>query len=311
MMKLGVWAHPTVEFTSVKEIEEKIAKLADSGFNIVIPVIKDTSGLVNYLSEVAPTSEFARSFDFLKPLVKISKDYGIEVYAWSCVLAEGRVRLRGLLTKRPDLAMVNREGVKIGWACPSHEEVRKYEVNIFREVLKRYEVDGIHLDYIRYPSLNACGCNRCGKVNPLDEEWVMTRVSYVTSLVEMAHDLAKEYGVKISAAVIPAYPESLVALGQDWVDWCDRGLLDWVAPMNYSNTTRLVEQRARVHRFLVKIQLLEGIGKKSSISMLTPKKLLEQVSRVLNLKVDGVIIFSLSGMTDEDFKVLKDSLRNG
>ena len=79
-------------------------------------------------------------------------------------------------------------------------------------------------------------------------------MKHITSVVEIAHDLAREYGVKISAAVIPVYPESLIAFGQDWVDWCDRGLLDWIVPMNYSNITKLVEQRAKLHRFLVKIQ---------------------------------------------------------
>jgi len=309
MAKLGVWAHPTVEFTSVKEIEKRVAKLADVGISIIASVIKDTSGLVNYPSKIAPVSDFARSFDFLKPLIKVAKEYEVEVYAWSCVLAEGRVELGGILAKRPELAMIDSEGKRIGWACPSHEEVREYEVSIFREVLESYEVDGIHLDYIRYPSINACSCDRCGKIDPLNEEWVMARVNYVTSIVEMARDLAREYGVKISAAVIPVYPESLITFGQDWVDWCNRGLLDWVAPMNYSNVTKLVEQRTRLHRFLVKTQLLEGIGKKSSMSFLTPEKLLEQILRVLSLKADGVMIFSLSGMTDEDFKIIKERVR--
>ncbi|RLF03869.1 MAG: hypothetical protein DRK00_07950, partial [Thermoprotei archaeon] len=141
---------------------------------------------------------------------------------------------------------------------------------------------------------------------PLDEEWVLRRVGNVTSFVEEAGDLVKERGIELSAAVFADYPGCVVEVGQDWVDWCERGLLDWVAPMTYTNITLLVQRYTRIHRALVKTTLYEGLGKRSSMSQLSPKKLLEQAKTALRERADGVIAFCLSGMTEEDFKLLKE-----
>ena len=182
-----------------------------------------------------------------------------------------------------------------------------------RDSSEMYEVDGLHLDYIRYPELHyyrACACSECGgRLDPLDEEWVLRRVGNVTSFVEEAGDLVKERGIELSAAVFADYPRCIVEVGQDWVDWCERGLLDWVAPMTYTNITLMVERETRLHRSLVKTSLYEGLGKRSSMSRLDPEKLAEQARRSLKEGADGVLVFSLSSMSSRDFELLREILR--
>ncbi|RLF04939.1 MAG: hypothetical protein DRK00_05590, partial [Thermoprotei archaeon] len=171
-----------------------------------------------------------------------------------------------------------------------------------------YEVDGVHLDYIRYPELHyyrACACPDCGgKLDPLNEEWVLRRASNVTSFVEEVRDLAGERGVELSAAVFPHYPACVVEVGQDWVSWCELGLLDWVAPMTYTNITLVAKRLAQEHSALVKGGLYEGLGQRRSISNLSPEKLAEQAKAVLEAGADGIIVFSHSSLSQRDLEVL-------
>ena len=56
---------------------------------------------------------------------------------------------------------VSAEGNPINWLCPSNPENVKLELNAITEIVRNYKVDGIHLDYIRYPGSHACYCTEC------------------------------------------------------------------------------------------------------------------------------------------------------
>ncbi len=306
---LGVWAHPR-DFGNEKAVASSVEKLSDAGFTSIFVNVKGSGGEVYFRSRAGQVAEQVESFDFLKILCSKAHEEGIDVHAWFVVFCEGMRRLGGLLAKHPEYAMVNSSGGKIGWMCPSHEEVHEYLLTLFQEVLEGYDVDGLHLDYIRFPDASACFCPDCGQGGPLDEEWVVKGVGHVTGFVEKSHRLAREYGVVHSAAVFSDYPASMIHVRQDWVDWVEKGLLDYVMPMSYTNTTRRLERLTQVHTALVggSAILLEGIGKKSSMSHLTPGKLLDQIYRALNNGADGAVIFSLSGMEDRDFEVLSRAM---
>ena len=47
-------------------------------------------------------------------------------------------------------------GATKDWLCPSHPENVAYELASIREIVERYPVNGIHLDYVRYPSSGFC-----------------------------------------------------------------------------------------------------------------------------------------------------------
>lgn len=308
--KLGAWANPVSLFKSEEDIKKSLELMHKYNFSFLVTVVKPSEGFVHFKSELADVSPYGKEFDFMKYLTKYAKEYDIRVHGWFCVFPEGLLEPKGFLKKHPECAAIDEWGNKIGWACPSHEESQDYEYSLIEEFVSNYDVDGVHLDYIRYPEIDvyrACVCEKCGgKLDYTNKDWIMNRVNNITKFVERVHRLARSYNIEVSAAVFPNQYSCIIVIGQDWISWCRKGLLDWVAPMNYGNSTFWVIHRSKIHRSLVSTKLYEGIGKKTSVSSLNPKDLYEQVKGVKEVGADGAIIFTLNVLTEEDMKLLKE-----
>lgn len=127
---------------------------------------------------------------------------------------------------RPELDRAGLTGE--GWFLdPAQTGVRTELRRFVLELATRYAVDGVHLDYIRYPS-----------------GWAPDAAAvHVTRLVELIRaDLAQvRPGLALSAAVMPVPGIARATFGQDWADWLERGLVDAVAPMVYRETPAAVE----------------------------------------------------------------------
>ncbi|RLE63902.1 MAG: hypothetical protein DRJ49_00335 [Thermoprotei archaeon] len=311
---LGVWAHPG-DFSDESAVDKLLNKLSEIGANKLVVNVKDSSGRVYFKSNVGIMAEVIKHFDFLRYTTERAGEFGIEVHAWFVVFPEGIKELKGFLERHPGYACIEEGGKRIGWMCPSHEEVHDYLLTLFREVIENYNIDGIHLDYIRYPEpivYKACFCNNCGLGGYMDEKWILHGSEYIKSFVEKSYKLTREYGIEHSAAVFPDYPTCIITVRQDWVEWINRGLLDWVAPMTYTNITKIVEEFTKIHSSLVldRALLLEGLGKRSSKSRLSPGDLLNQIHKALLNGADGVMIFSYSGMEDQDFRAISRFMRS-
>ena len=153
------------------------------------------------------------------------------------------------------------EGV---YLSPMHPEVNLYLYELIREVYNNYDVDGIHFDYIRYQS-DLYGYHREGllefekiyEVNPrdivrgvisprfgwkksyvdsLNLGWSKFKSSKITELLYLIRNdlIESKKNIKMSAAVKPNLIEAQTRWHQNWEDWIDRDLLDFVVPMNYS-----------------------------------------------------------------------------
>jgi len=145
-----------------------------------------------------------------------------------------------------------------GYLDPGNKGVRDYTHVVLLHLAQRYDLDGLHLDYVRYPeggnwgyseaavdAFNAAAA-RSGSPDPNDPAWEQWRRDQVTSFVRDLHtDLSrKKRKLKLSAALIPwgagpiaetdwqetsAYSE----VYQDWHDWLREGILDLGVPLNY------------------------------------------------------------------------------
>jgi len=231
--------------------------------------------------------------------------------------------------------MVHRDGGLTPWACPAAEAVRDYELRLYEEVMDEYDVAGVHMDYIRYNSEDVCFCPRCrsgfkeetgtdpieiGKVSefnvysergrnrrhPAWPRWIEWRAGWVTRFVEALSKSAKTRGKELSAAVFMEYPECIVYEGQDWGDWGERGLVDYMFPMTYTNSALMVKRRTRNHVAQVKgtCPVWEGLGKASSRSGLSTQALVEQAQGALEEGAEGIVVFSHAALTDEDLAAL-------
>ena len=129
------------------------------------------------------------------------------------------------------------------------------------EVARRYPIDGLHLDYIRYPDGECCYCDGCRKRFEADSGRRVERLAgrllsaargrrsttigacrQITRLVAAIHREVKKIrpGLKISAAVWGGYPDCRRWVAQDWPAWIRAGYLDFVCPMDYTDEPRAV-----------------------------------------------------------------------
>jgi uncharacterized lipoprotein YddW (UPF0748 family) len=178
-----------------------------------------------------------------------------------------------------------------GYLDPGIPAVRAYTEQVMSEVVRRYNVDGIHLDFVRYPdggdwgyskialALYAKASGSAARPAPADPAWQQWRRDQVTAFVQDLHDQIARIRpqVKLSAALIAYGPgpkseadwlhsRTYSDVYQDWSTWFRLGYLDIGVPMNYdrdSSPTQLGWFRAwetwEKDR-QGKAQLLIGIG---------------------------------------------------
>ncbi|MES2706678.1 MAG: family 10 glycosylhydrolase [Verrucomicrobiota bacterium] len=150
-----------------------------------------------------------------------------------------------------------------------HPAVQQHTFDVSMDILRRYDVDGLHFDYIRY-SDDSGGNNQPWGYNPVtvarfkklknrvttplptDTVWLQWRRDQVTALLRKVYlnAWAEKPNVRISAALI-TYGTNSPGLGandwannseayrrvlQDWRGWMEEGILDLACPMTYKTT---------------------------------------------------------------------------
>jgi uncharacterized lipoprotein YddW (UPF0748 family) len=218
----------------------------------------------------------------------------------------------------------NADAVEGLYVSPVHAPARDRLAAIVSDLVTRYAVDGLHLDYIRYPgpafdySREAVGAFEAdvsahltpaerARVAALEEidpfawpetfpdEWRLFRQSALTSLVARLHSTAKRVrpGIMVSAAVLPDADAALAGTLQDWRTWADSGFLDALCPMAYTTDADVFEtQIARVRALAGSKPVWAGIGAYRLSSGAT----INNISIARRLGVHGVILFSYDSL---------------
>jgi uncharacterized lipoprotein YddW (UPF0748 family) len=158
----------------------------------------------------------------------------------------------------------NPEQVEGIYASPVHPEARRHTVRVLEDLVTRYPLDGIHLDYVRFPSpafdysastLRAFALEVGGGARTTEallelptrhpEAWRAFRVQALDALVsEVAAALrARRSDLLLSAAVFSDPVDARNGRFQGWPDWLARGLLDVAVPMVYVTDPGTFDQR--------------------------------------------------------------------
>lgn len=221
----------------------------------------------------------------------------------------------------PQLESAGLEGY---FLSPANPEVRVWLRGICAEICRKYPVDGIHLDYTRYPqgdygydAASRVQFMRKHYVDPLDlvqnrrlivgsfgeaghtdlqRRWSEFRRETVTSLVkEIAADVrAIRPGVLVSAAVSANPQHARVDLYQDWLNWF--GDLDFVVPMCYSKSTEfVVGTYSKLLPWVRQGKVLAGLG----VYNQPYHSCAEKIERLRAMGARGFVLFSYDGMKDD------------
>ena len=298
--------------------EEAIATLADNGFTAVLPNML-WGGAAFHASEVLPVHEsVAERGDQIAECLAACRKHGVECHVWKVNWNMGR------WTPADFVAAMSAAGrTQVGfdgspqerWLCPSHPENRKLEIDSMVEVARRYEVAGLHFDYIRYPDPDHCFCDGCrerfeeaigrrvpgwpGEVRgdeALRRRWLDFRRDNVTAVVAAVAEAARAArpGIEISATVFRRWPIDADGVGQDWKLWCERGWLDFVCPMDYTHENSQFEALV-AHQLEVAggVPCYPGIGLSVWPERGDVVKLIEQIGVTRRLRTGGFTVFNL------------------
>lgn len=322
----AVWIRP-------KETNaEQVAKLLDElqALNINTIYLETWwDGYTIYPTENTITEQnpIFGGFDVLKCYIEEAHKRGMELHAWVetflvGVGASGTDEGGPVKAKKPEWLLISRKGdnfelvgeynAKFYFANPALPEVRDFIMDIYLEIVKKYDIDGLQLDYIRYPDAKD-GSNDFGydsytrslfqqeygvdpiTVTPGHElwtEWCKFRANFVSTFVYRVFNEIKAVrpDVEISADVWTDYVNGPVVKMQDVKDWVSKGYIDTVIPMSYTLDSKAAAADTRNTKEFADKKALVTVGLSAQIG-LTPEELVEQVLAANNNMAEGTAIF--------------------
>lgn len=179
---------------------------------------------------------------------------------------------------------------------PGIEQVRKYTQNVLCDIVKNYNIAGLHLDYVRYPQKNY-GYNSIALKQKTENDIEEFKQNSINIFVKNLSQEAKRINPKliISAAIKPKYLNAKKYFAQNWLKWVKSGWIDYAVTMNYEVKDELFEKSlTELGLFHIKSKLVIGHrawkdSTKFSFSSL--QKRLKQSKPFL-----GISFFSYSGL---------------
>lgn len=147
----AVWVTPW-SITRPEDVDRVLQRVVAGGFNTIFVCIF-YEGQTLYPSALANSHEIVETgFDPLAYIMNHVHRQNIEVHAWFIAGKASDGIESPLLTEHPDWGLIGPDGGPIAWLNFTRPEVRQFISDLAIEVVARYGVDGVHLDYIRYPN---------------------------------------------------------------------------------------------------------------------------------------------------------------
>lgn len=299
-----------------------------------------------YTSNILPRSEALEkqpeTFDPLGMIIELAKPHKIKISAWMNTFYAWPFTSRPkdpnhVVNKFPEWVTYDASGVSLlsytranGFVegiflDPGVPGVRDYVASIAEEIAANYDVDEIHLDFIRYPYrhfgynpialenfqrwLETYSSEIRKEIVPTEEEFNRFRILQVNLTVEEIYRRVKKYGKNLSAAVFGNYAsDGLPNRFQDWVTWLRDGYLDFACLMAYSpyisDVVKISTAAERRVGSLSRVRIGLGVYTlKGDHGLL--KRMMETV---LELKPDEVVLFLFADLQNQKMRDVVSSV---
>jgi len=308
------------------EVDRTIAAAKQAKLNVIFFDCRKAAD-AHYLGGIEPVAKGVEpGFDPLGYAIERAHLEGIEVHAWVSVYRvwRGDPNLAGpkhLLNTHPEWLSYSCFGERRSsdgtFVNPGAPEATAYTTRVIVDIVTRYDVDGLQLDFIRYPhadwGYSAIAlrryCEQTGtrtRPAPSDPKWREWKRRQVT--LHVAEIRAAVHRVKprlpISAATIcwgdcPSDFGGAFAyrhLGQDWKGWLARGLIDANCPMNYRRGG-IAREAGQFGKWLASLRKWGG-GKPVYVGVATylngAPGVLRQIDEIERHRMDGFAVFSFN-----------------
>lgn len=330
------WPRSSDEGRQKKELIQLLDRLKVAGINTIFLQVRGRGDLI-YPSSVEPGNPlFLRhgkfSYDPLAFALEECHKRGFAVHAWLVALPLGNSRYQSALgttayAKLWPERTVRHKGER--YMDPADPATGKHLRRIIAELLQKYPLDGIHLDYIRYPEdikrfPDRSQYKRAATSLSL-HEW---RTQNITNIIrEVCQEVDQQCSsVLLSCATVGAYrrripnhdaPAGWTAFDdvcQDPVAWAKERIVDFIVPMHYirgRNFWPIIEDWKRV----MNLPVVVGLGAYQLLKSEGGWPVSEALSQVSRVQKDsllsGVCLFRADQVADLGLRLhqsLRDSL---
>ena len=306
------------------QVQKLVADAHRANLNALIVQVRPDGNAYFNKSDEPRASDIEGTFDPLAYVIKLahSANPPIEVHAWLNTFFVGT---NSDVYKQHGDAWASQTdgGERGGFIDPGVPDVQTYTHKVFMDVANNYDIDGLHMDFVRYPSATwgynpsavALYEQQTATHQPPaadDPRWMAWRRDRVTAFVKDLHaDLHNAHpSVKLSGAFICfgggprndaewVYTSAYTSVYQDWRLWLSSGYVDFGVPMNYDSDWNSL-QKGWFDRWSTweknssfANRILTGVG----AFLNYPEETLAQIQRALapsegGHKVLGVAIYS-------------------
>lgn len=281
----AVWV-TRFDYKTAADLEAIFANCAEAGFNTVLLQVRGNATAF-YASPFEPWAEQLGGrdpgFDPLELACSLAKERGISLHAWINLIPAWWGTTppedpKQVYNAHPEWLWVDQYGKQQALSDkfyvslnPCLPEVRRYLVTVVTDIASRYPVEGIHLDYARFPSeppatpagtdvdyprdartlelfrsathleLPAAGQPLSPAVQKAWDEW---RTAAITELIRsLRASLLELPAPPVLSMAVKAEPDGGMRYFQDAAGWVRAGLVDALFPMNYVQDPAAFDQR--------------------------------------------------------------------
>ena len=214
---------------------------------------------------------------------------------------------------------------------PANPEVIDFLTKLILEICAKYDIDGVNLDYVRYPlSAKASSSNyeasnwgytpyareefkKIYGVDPVDikantsmwNKWDNYRQERITKYVANIKDALKDRGIVLSAVAFPDYKSSLETKQQNWQRWSAYNYVDALTPLILTADYNLAD--SMLNEFKRKTSSKTKIYPGLFVSFMEGESedLLKQIHIIRNQNLDGIVLFDWAHMGKKYTDVLR------
>jgi uncharacterized lipoprotein YddW (UPF0748 family) len=350
----GLWVVRTALLTP-GTVDQAVDDAARGGFNTLFVQVRGR-GDAFYVSRVVGRSSLLanqpKQFDPLGRILERAHGRGLRVHAWVNVLLTAHFGLAlppdHVLRLHPEWMMVPKTAARaalaarpgdlwrlVGQAARGDGDVEGYYISpsappvaahlekVVRELVHDYALDGVHLDFIRYPGPDYDfsraaleGFRKASRhsgdllLGPARDPrgWDAYRREALTGLVAELTAAVRSLrpGLPVSAAVTPDEAQAVSQRFQDWPRWVSEGLLDAICPMAYTPDSRIFRAQIEnaVNRSGRKAAVWAGVG----AYRLTVDGTVEKIRLARQAGAAGVVVFSHESFHGGDLQRLREQV---
>ncbi|MCA9735497.1 MAG: family 10 glycosylhydrolase [Deferribacteres bacterium] len=339
-LKFWTWLIPDTK-KPLEEWKRTFSKMKAAGIDAILPQIYQSRKAL-FRSDHLPMDD-----EWLERILPVAKAEGLEIHAWMWSMP---CNIPKIEEDHPDWFCVNRNLQSVlvkpayvpyyKFMCPSHPGVHEFVQKTVTELASFSDLDGIHLDYIRYPDVilpvglqpkygivqdrefpeyDYCYCEACRgdfkKQTGIDAVelkdpstnilWRQFRNDRITSLVnEKLVPIARKNKKQITAAVFPNRGN----VRQQWQNWHLDAFLPMLYHKFYNAEIPWIQEQTRigVKALTKQTPIFSGLF----VPSLSPEELKVAMENALAGGAQGVSLFNADSMTDSHWKIFQNTVKS-